>query len=112
MLESLEQMLARGTDNPMLRFGLGKGYLDAGEPARAAEHLRRCVAQDPTYSAAWKLLGKALVACADEAGAREAWQRGLAAAAARGDKQAEREMTTFLRKLDRRRPADADEAGV
>lgn len=27
MLESLEKMLARGTDNALLRFGLGKGYL-------------------------------------------------------------------------------------
>jgi hypothetical protein len=28
MLESLEKMLAKGVDNSLLRFGLGKGYLD------------------------------------------------------------------------------------
>lgn len=77
MLASLENMLAKGIDNPLLRFGLGKGYLDAGDPARAAEHLRRCVAQDPKYSAAWKLLGKALQASGDLDGARQAWQQGL-----------------------------------
>ncbi|WP_160285388.1 tetratricopeptide repeat protein [Pseudomonas knackmussii] len=101
MLEGLEKMLAKGVDNPLLRFGLGKGYLDAGEAARAAVHLRRCVEQDPKYSAAWKLLGKALQAEGDLDGARAAWSDGLAAAQAHGDKQAEKEMTVFLRKLDK-----------
>jgi Tfp pilus assembly protein PilF len=101
MLTSLENMLAKGIDNSLLRFGLGKGYLDAGEPVRAAEHLRRCVEQDPKYSAAWKLLGKALQAADDPDGARAAWQQGLSAAQAHGDKQAEKEMTVFLKKLDK-----------
>jgi|TARA_Y100001951_G_scaffold91585_1_gene85680 predicted Zn-dependent protease len=104
MLESLEKMLSQGMDNPMLRFGLGKGYMDAGQPARAAEHLRRCVELDPKYSAAWKLLGKALQANGDKPGAHQAWERGIAAANAQGDKQAEKEMSVFLRRLDRLTP--------
>ena len=64
MLESLEKMLAKGVDNALLRFGLGKGYLDLGENAKAAEHFQRCVDFDPKYSAAWKLLGKAHLALA------------------------------------------------
>ena len=103
MLEGLEKMLAKGVDNPLLRFGLGKGYLDAGDAATAAVHLRRCVEQDPKYSAAWKLLGKALQAQGDLDGARRAWSDGLGAAQAHGDKQAEKEMTVFLRKLDKAR---------
>lgn len=103
MLESLEKMLAKGMDNAMLRFGLGKGYLDAGDAAVAAVHLQRCVEQDPTYSAAWKLLGKALQATGNPDGARQAWNQGLTAAQTRGDKQAEKEMTVFLRKLDKAR---------
>ncbi|MCQ4240774.1 tetratricopeptide repeat protein [Stutzerimonas stutzeri] len=101
MLESLEKMLAQGMDNPMLRFGLGKGYLDAGDAERAATHFRRCVEQDRKYSAAWKLLGRALQLSGDNAGAREAWKQGLVAAQAHGDKQAEKEMDVFLRKLDK-----------
>ena len=104
MIESLEKMLAKGVDNSLLRFGLGKGYLDAGDNDRAAEHLRHCVAFDPKYSAAWKLLGKAHLALADHATARLAWQQGLEAARAHGDKQAEKEMTVFLKKLDRQAP--------
>ena len=101
MLTSMENMLAKGVDNPLLRFGLGKGYLDAGEPATAATHLRRCVELDPKYSAAWKLLGRALQASGDINGAREAWQSGVQAAQAQGDKQAEKEMVVFLKKLDK-----------
>ena len=102
MLESLEKMLAKGVDNALLRFGLGKGYLDTGEPARAAEHLQRCVEFDPKYSAAWKLLGKALLAAEQPLAAPQAWEQSLQAACEHGDKQAEKEMTVFLRKLDKR----------
>ncbi|MDT8908116.1 MULTISPECIES: tetratricopeptide repeat protein [Pseudomonas] len=101
MLDSLEKMLAKGVDNALLRFGLGKGYLDLGEFTRAAEHLQRCVEFDPKYSAAWKLLGKAHQGQGDLAAARRAWEQGLEAARAHGDKQAEKEMAVFLRKLDR-----------
>ena len=101
MLDSLEKMLAKGMDNALLRFGLGKGYLDAGEPVIAAEHLARCVEHDPKYSAAWKLLGKAHAAAGDTASARQAWTQGIVAAQAHGDKQAEKEMAVFLRKLER-----------
>ena len=52
MLDSLEKMLAKGVDNSLLRFGLGKGYLDLGENAKASEHFQRCVEFDPKYSAA------------------------------------------------------------
>ena len=99
--DALENMLAKGIDNALLRFGLGKAHLDAGNAALAAEHLQRCVAFDPAYSAAWKLLGKALQASGDVAGAGRAWQQGIAAAQAKGDKQAEKEMTVFLRKLEK-----------
>jgi Flp pilus assembly protein TadD len=94
-------MLGKGMDNALLRFGLGKGYLDAGDSAKAIEHFRRCVEFDPKYSAAWKLLGKACVAEGDKEQARQAWEQGIQAAAAHGDKQAEKEMTVFLKKLDR-----------
>ncbi|HBZ95377.1 MULTISPECIES: tetratricopeptide repeat protein [unclassified Pseudomonas] len=99
--EALEKMLAKGMDNALLRFGLGKAHLDGGDAAQAAEHLQRCVEFDPSYSAAWKLLGKALQAKGDAESARQAWQQGVAAAQAKGDKQAEKEMSVFLRKLDK-----------
>jgi len=93
-----EALLAQGKDSALLRFSLGMQYLEA-EPARAAGHLRRAVEQDAGYSAAWKLLGKALEAMGDAAGAVQAYENGIAAADAKGDKQASREMGVFLKRL-------------
>jgi len=100
-VERFEAMLAGGRDSALLRFSLGMQYLKKGEAARAAEHLRQAVAQDAEYSAAWKLLGKALADSGDAVGATSAYRSGIDAADRRGDKQAAKEMTVFLRRLER-----------
>ena len=100
MIERLERMLAAGQDSAPLRFGLGNAYL-ARDPALAAQHLERAVALDPTYSAAWKLLGRARADAGDTAGASAAYEQGISVATARGDVQAAKEMRVFLRRLTR-----------
>lgn len=102
IIDNFEAMLASGKDSPLLRFSLGGEYLKVNQSAKAAEHLRRAVALDAAYSAAWKLLGKALEANADWAAAREAYRAGIAAAEAKGDKQAAKEMRVFARRIDKR----------
>ena len=96
---ALEALLARGQDNALLRYSLGNEYLNGGDPAAAATHLQRAVAHDPDYSAAWKLLGKAHAALGQNTQARGAYESGISAANRRGDKQAEKEMRVFLRRL-------------
>ena len=83
----------------MLRYSLGNEWLKAGDPAQAAEHLRSAVERDPKYSAAWKLLGRALAESGDEPAALAAYQQGIAAAQARGDIQAAKEMAVFAKRL-------------
>lgn len=100
MIERLESMLAAGQDSAPLRFGLGNAYLDR-DPALAAQHLERAVALDPSYSAAWKLLGRARTAAGDDVGAIAAYEQGISVATARGDVQAAKEMRVFLRRLTR-----------
>lgn len=100
MIERFEALLASGKDGALLRFGLGSEYLKAGDAGRAAMHLREALALDRGYSAAWKLLGKALEAT-DPAAAAESYRQGIAAAQAKGDKQAAREMQVFLKRLER-----------
>ena len=95
-----EALLASGKDDALLRFSLGMNYLKAGDFARAANHLRAAVAHDPHYSAAWKLLGKALEAGGEAPGAAAAYRSGIDAANRRGDKQAAKEMTVFLRRIE------------
>jgi predicted Zn-dependent protease len=103
-LERFEALLASGKDSPLLRFSLGMQYLRAGDAARAAEHLRSAVTQDAGYSAAWKLFGTALAESGRPAEAMEAYRRGIAAAEAKGDKQAAKEMAVFLRRLEKANP--------
>ena len=102
--QRFEALLASGKDSALLRFGLGTHYLKSGDAPRAAEHLRAAVAQDADYSAAWKLLGKALAQAGDLPGAAQAYRSGIEAAQRRGDKQAAREMGVFLRRLEGAEP--------
>ena len=59
------------------------------------------MAQDPGYSAAWKLLGKSLDESGDAVAAAGAYRSGIEAATRRGDKQAAKEMTVFLKRLEK-----------
>ena len=100
-LENFLALLAGGRDNALLRYSLGNEYLKSGEAAKAAEHLRRAVEHDPKYSAAWKLLGKALADAGEPAEALVAYRQGITVAEARGDKQAAKEMGVFARRIEK-----------
>ncbi len=99
IVDSLEAMLARGQDSALLRYGLGGEYLKAGQADKAIEHLRKAVALDPKYSAAWKLLGKALADAGHTGESIKAYEDGIRAAEEKGDKQAVKEMQVFLKRL-------------
>lgn len=100
-IANLERLLGGPRDGPLLRYSLGSEYLKAGDAAAAAAHLREAVTRDPKYSAAWKLLGRALADSGENAAALGAYREGIAVATARGDKQAAKEMTVFARRLER-----------
>ena len=104
LVARLERMLADGQDNALQRFGLGQALVQQGRAADAVAHLEAAVGHDPDYSAAWKLLGRARRDSGDVDGAVSAWQKGIAAAEARGDKQAAREMQVFLRRASKPGP--------
>ncbi|MBK9605152.1 MAG: tetratricopeptide repeat protein [Betaproteobacteria bacterium] len=101
LIGNLEKLLAAGKDGALLRFGLGTAHLEAGDPAAAAAHLQQAVTMNPNYSAAWKLLGKALSAAGNPDGAMAAYRSGVAAAQQMGDKQTLREMEVFIRRLEK-----------
>ena len=99
-LANFERMLASGKDGALLRFSLGNEYVKAGDAARAVEHLRRAVDFDGDYTAAWKLLGRALADSGRRDEALEAYRSGIAVAQRKGDKQAQKEMQVFARRLE------------
>lgn len=100
-IRNFEKMLAQGKDNALLRFSLGNAYLGANEPAKAVPHLQKAVEHDPQYSAAWKLLGKALNESGDPQDALVAYRQGIAVANVKGDIQAAREMTVFAKRIEK-----------
>ena len=100
-LQGFEKLLEAGKDGALLRFSLGNEYLKADDANTAADHLKRAVALDPDYTAAWKMLGKALSAAERRDDAIEAYRSGIACAKRKGDRQAEKEMTVFLRRLEK-----------
>src|ERR671931_2873961 len=101
MISSLEKLLGTARDGALLRYSLGLEYAKAGDAARAAQYLRDAVERDPLYSAAWKALGKALADATKNEEAREAYRRGIEAARKKGDRQAEKEMTVFMKRLEK-----------
>ena len=101
-VESLEKLLGTPRDGALLRFSLGMEFLKADNAARAAEYLRDAVARDAGYSAAWRALGKALEAATQPADALEAYRSGIAAAKKKGDKQAEKDLTVFARRIEKK----------
>jgi Flp pilus assembly protein TadD len=103
MISNLEKMLGTPRDGPLLRYSLGLQYAKAGDLAQAIEHFQRAVTGDPLYSAAWKALGRALADAGRTDEALAAYRSGIEAAQQKGDKQAEKEMRVFARRLENKR---------
>jgi Flp pilus assembly protein TadD len=101
LIANLEKLLGGTRDNALLRFSLGNEFLKAGNSEAATLHLREAVAREPAYSAAWKLLGKALHDSGALAEALAAYRQGIAVAEAKGDKQAAKEMGVFAKRIER-----------
>lgn len=98
-IAALRRQCGGPRDGALLRYALGEALLQSGDAPAAIDELRRALAVDPNYSAAWKLLGKACLADGDRTAAAAAWHQGMAAAESRGDVQAAKEMAVFLRRL-------------
>jgi Tfp pilus assembly protein PilF len=101
MISTLEKLLGTPRDGALLRYSLGLEYAKAGDLAHAVQHLREAVARDPLYSAAWKALGKALSDSNLSNEALQAYRQGIDAARKKGDRQAEKEMAVFARRLEK-----------
>ena len=101
-IERLEKLLDSPRDGSLLRFSLGLEYLKMENSEKAIAFFRDAVARDAGYSAAWRALGKALEAGGQATEALDAYRKGIAASQKKGDKQAEKEMTVFARRIEKR----------
>jgi len=93
-------------DNPMLRLTLGQAYWQDKNYPDAIEHLSQAVTDKPDYSAAWKVLGRAYLDNGQLDEAEHAFATGLAAAQENGDKQSEKEIGVFAKRLAKMKNSD------
>jgi Tfp pilus assembly protein PilF len=100
-IANLLKLVGTPRDGALLRFSLGAEYLKCADVDSAVAHLSAAVEKDPAYSAAWKLLGKALAESGREEEALATYRRGIEVAEKKGDKQAAKEMTVFARRLEK-----------
>jgi len=102
IIENFLSLLNKGQDSALLRYSLGNEYFKRGEQDAAVEHLTRAVQQDENYSAAWKMLGRALTEAGRHEEAADALERGITVAERKGDAQAAKEMQVFLKRSRRK----------
>ena len=100
-LASFERMLASGKDSALLRFSIGNEHAKVGDWAGAAAPLAAAVEMDPQFTAAWKIYARALQETGRPADALAAYRTGIDVARRKGDRQAEKEMTVFARRIER-----------
>lgn len=100
-INRLRAQLGGPRDGALLRFSLGNALLGNGDAAGAAIAFREAVSFDANYSAAWKMLGRALAASGEHGAAIDAFEHGIGVALTRGDEQAAKEMAVFLRRLNK-----------
>ena len=101
IMANLEKLLGGPRDGALLRYSLGNEHFKAGEWDKAATRLQEAVDKDPAYSAAWKLLGKALAEAGRQEEALAAYRQGIAVAEKKGDVQAAKEMTVFAKRIEK-----------
>jgi Tfp pilus assembly protein PilF len=98
-VDALLELVGTGRDNAMLRLTLARLLSNQGDHEQAESHLLAALEMDDAYTAAWKELGRLRQQAGDPAGAGDAWRQGIEKARENGDKQAEKEMTVFLKRV-------------
>ena len=104
-IEAFEAMLKDQPDEVMIWYGLGNEYLKLGRFTDAVNALRQVVRLNPDYTAAYQMLGSALMSDAQPDEARRTWAEGIEAAKRGGAWKAQQHMERLLAES-----ADADSA--
>ena len=94
-----EKMVEQFPENELARFSLGKALFDAGEFARAREHLESALAKKPDWMVVQILIGKCLLALGDKSSARANFERALHLAIEQHHEGPQAEMEQALRDL-------------
>lgn len=95
-IEIFEAMARSQPQDVMVWYGLGSEYFKQEEWARAAEALRRVIEINADYTAAYQMLGSALMNQGETEEARRIWQEGIKTAERTGAWKAGQHMQGLL----------------
>ncbi|MEN3333354.1 MAG: hypothetical protein V7641_2719 [Blastocatellia bacterium] len=95
-IEAFEAMLKDQPDEVMIWYGLGNEYFKLERWADAANALRQVVRLNPDYTAAYQMLGSALMGAGQSNEARAAWMEGIEAGKRSGAWKAQQHMERLL----------------
>ena len=95
-IELFQEMTRQQPDDAMIWYGLASEYTKLESWSEAADALRRVVTLNPDYTAAFQMLGTALMNLNRQEEARGAWTEGIEAANRTGAWKARQHMEGLL----------------
>lgn len=94
-------MVKQQPQDAMIWYGLASEYFKAESWSEAADALSRVIKLNPDYTAAYQMLGTALLNQEKPADARRAWEEGIDAAGRTGAWKARQHMEGLLAGMGR-----------
>ena len=98
-LEKLQKILERDPNDPFVLYGIALEHKKLGDAKSAIEFLDRTIAADSGYCYAYYQKGQVQESLGDGPGARDTYQKGIAAAQLKGDAHAAGEIESALAML-------------
>ena len=95
-IQVFKEMLQQQPDEVMIWYGLATEYSKLESWTEASEALQNVIRLNPDYTAAYQMLGTALMNLGDRDGARQIWSRGLEAADRTGAWKARQHLESLL----------------
>ena len=103
-IDIFAEMVKQQPDDAMIRYGLGSEYMKAERWSEAADALGHVVRLNPDYTAAYQMLGTALMNEGRSQEAREVWTQGIEVARRTGAWKAQQHMEGLLSDIKRAIP--------
>jgi Tfp pilus assembly protein PilF len=99
-LVSLLEMLEKEPDDSFLMYAVALEYISAGDLYEAEKFLKKLIAADPGYTAAYMQYAQLKEKQDKIDEAKELYKKGIDAANKAGDKKTAKEMEDFLNDLE------------
>ena len=100
-IDIFAEMVKQQPDDVMIWYGLASEYFKAERWSEAADALQRVVNLNPDYTAAYQMLGTALLNQGEREKARRAWTEGIETANRTGAWKARQHMEGLLKDAGR-----------